>query len=124
MSTTQMDKTTQQIAEDAVAMAKSGNINDIGPKYWADNIVSIEAMDGPMARLEGRKAVEDKGQWWYNAHEIHSIETTGPWVNGDQFTVRWKMDVTQKENGNRMTMEEIALYTLKDGKIVEERFFF
>jgi ketosteroid isomerase-like protein len=34
------------------------------------------------------------------------------------------MDVTVKETGARMVMDEIALYTIKDGKIAEERFFY
>ncbi len=116
--------TTRKIAADVVAMAKAGNLDGIGSKYWSDDIVSIEAMDGPMARIEGRAAVAGKGEWWYGAHDVHSVETFGPWVNGDQFSVRWVMDVTQKETGNRMTMDEIALFTVKDGKIVEERFFY
>ncbi len=124
MSTKQMEKTTRQVADDVVAMAKAGNVNDIGSRYWSDDIVSVEAMEGPMAHIKGRKAVEEKGEWWNGAHDVHSVETTGPWVNGDQFTVRWKMDVTQKESGNRMTMDEVALYTINNGRIVEERFFY
>ena len=116
--------TTREIADDVVAMAKAGNMDGIGAKYWADDVVSIEAMDGPMSRLQGRAAVAAKGEWWNGAHEIHSVETTGPWVNGDCFTVQWKMDVTQRESGQRMQMAEIALYTVKDDKIAEERFFF
>ena len=115
---------TREIAADCVAMAKAGNSDGIGEKYWADNVVSIEAMDGPMARLEGRAAVKAKGEWWYGAHEIHGIETFGPYCNGDQFEIRWVMDVTQKESGQRIQMDEVALYTLKDGMIVEERFFY
>jgi ketosteroid isomerase-like protein len=34
------------------------------------------------------------------------------------------MDFTNKETGQRMQMDEHALYTVKDGKIVEERFFY
>lgn len=34
------------------------------------------------------------------------------------------MDVAQKDTGNRMTMDEIALFTVKDGKIAEECFFY
>jgi hypothetical protein len=45
-------------------------------------------------------------------------------VNGDDFTVRFKMDITVKETGQRITMDEVALYRLKDGKIAEERFFY
>ena len=43
-------------------------------------------------------------------------------MNGDQFAVRFALDVTPS-GGARMTMEEVALYTVRDGKIVEERFF-
>ncbi|KAB7646221.1 nuclear transport factor 2 family protein [Polymorphobacter fuscus] len=116
--------TTKAIADDVVAMSKAGNIEGIGPKYWADDIVSIEAMDGPMGRIEGRAGVDAKGEWWSGAHEIHGAETHGPWVNGDQFSVRWVMDVTQKDSGTRLTIDEIALYTVRDGKIVEEKFFY
>lgn len=115
---------TKEIAEDCIAMVRAGNVDGIGHKYWADNVVSIESGDGPMMRLEGRAAVEAKGEWWYNAHEVHSVEAHGPYVNGDQFALRFAMDITQKESGQRIQMDEVALYTLKDGKIVEERFFY
>ena len=115
---------THEIAADCVALAKAGDLDGIGARYWADDVVSIEAIDGPMGRIEGKAAVDAKGAWWYGAHEVHSVETYGPWVNGDQFSVRWVMDVTVKDSGNRITMDEIALYTLKDGKIVEEKFFY
>ena len=37
--------------------------------------------------------------------------------------VGFKMDVTPK-GGARHTMDEVGLYTVKDGRIVEERFFY
>ncbi len=114
----------KEIAADCVAMAKAGQLDAIGEKYWAEDVVSIEAMAGPMQRVEGIAAVRGKGEWWNGAHEVHSVETYGPYVNGDQFGVRWVMDVTQKESGQRFPMDELALFTLKDGKIVEERFFY
>jgi predicted ester cyclase len=48
-------------------------------------------------------------------------------VHGDQFAVRFTMDVTPKTGdtaGQRMQMTEIGLYTVQGGKITEERFFF
>ena len=45
-------------------------------------------------------------------------------MHGDQFAVRFTMDVTEKASGQRTRMDEIGLYTLKNGKIVEERFFY
>jgi ketosteroid isomerase-like protein len=115
--------TVQDIANDLVALCKTGDFATPGEKYWAEDVVSIEPMgDNPVSH--GKEAAEAKGEWWSNTHEVHGVEVTGPHVNGDQFTVGFKMDVTVKESGQRMTMDEIALYTIKDGKIAEERFFY
>jgi ketosteroid isomerase-like protein len=80
-------------------------------------------MEGEMALIKGRAGVEKKGEWWYANHEVHSVKTEGPYMHGDQFVVRFAMEMTPK-GGKRMSMDEVGLYTVKDGKIVEERFFF
>jgi predicted ester cyclase len=84
-------------------------------------------MEGPMARAEGLAALRGKGQWWYANHEIHGTSAEGPYVHGDQFAVRFSMDITPKTGemaGKRMQMTEVALYTVKDGKVSEERYFY
>ncbi len=91
---------------------------------WSEDVVSIENMDGPMARLEGREAVHGKSVWWFGAHEVHAYEVQGPFVNGDQFALVFRIDVTQKESGQRIQMEEVGLYTVRNGKVTEERFFY
>ena len=114
----------RDIADAIAELARSGQFDAIGETYWADDVVSIESGEGPMAHLEGREAVAAKSAWWAGAHEVHGSETHGPWINGDQFALRFLMDVTVKESGERMTMDEIALYTIDDGEIVEERFYY
>ena len=90
--------------------------------YWSDGIVSLEPQEGPMARVEGREALLQKHAWWDANTEVHSTTMQGPYVFGDQFAVRFTIDVTM--DGNRSKTSEIGLYTVKDGKIVEERFFY
>ena len=114
---------TQEIANDLVALCKQGDFNTPGEKYWADDVLSVEPM-GENAESRGKAAARAKGEWWNNTHEVHGVEVKGPYVNGDQFVVGFKMDVTNKENGERMAMDETALYTVRDGKIAEERFFY
>ena len=46
-----------------------------------------------------------------------------PIVADDFFSCYMKMDATFKEGG-RQSMEEICLYQVKDGKIVQEEFFY
>lgn len=105
-------------------LLKTGQHQEAAERFNAPGIVSIEAMEGPMARVEGAAAVKAKSEWWYGAHEVHSATSEGPYVNGDQFAMRFSLDVTQKESGQRMQMQEIGLYTMRDGKVVEERFFY
>lgn len=115
---------TQEVANDLVAMWKTGQFAESGEKYWADDVVSVEAMAGDNQTVTGKDAARGKGEWWANNHEVHSSDVQGPWLNGDQFVVRFSMDVTFKQTGHRFTMEEAGLYTIRDGKIAEERFFY
>jgi hypothetical protein len=123
MSEVQERSAVQQIADDLVAMCKQGQFDESGEKYWADDVVSLEPMPGDMARIQGKPGVRGKGEWWYANNEIHGVQVEGPYVHGDQFVVRFKMDVTPK-GGQRHTMDEVGLYTIRNGKIVEERFFY
>jgi len=118
-----MTHTTQQVAEDFAALCKAGKFDEAGRTYWSDQVVSIEPREGPMSTCRGRAEVEAKTAWWSANHEIHRAEAEGPFVHGDQFILRFSMDVTPK-GGERMQMTETGLYTVKDGKVVEERFFY
>ena len=115
---------TEQVATDIVKLCQAGKFAEAGEKYWADEVVSLEPQGGPMQETRGKDAVRGKSEWWENNHEIHSAQAEGPYINGDQFTVRFTMDMTDKQTGKRQTVQEIGLYTIKNDKIVEERFFY
>src|SRR6516225_8652227 len=87
---------TQELAKTFTDMCAKGEFDAAGKKFWSDDIVSREPMTGEMAVLKGRKAIEGKGQWWYANHEVHNVKVEGPYVHGDQFVVRFKMEVTPK----------------------------
>lgn len=114
------------IAETAKTFADALKRQDFAAAeaMWAEDVVSIEAMDGPMREVRGKAAVHAKSEWWFGAHEVHSFGCEGPFVNGDRFALIFHMDVTNRESGNRIASDEVALYTVKDGKISEERFFY
>jgi ketosteroid isomerase-like protein len=114
---------TADVAKEFTTVLKAGKFED-AEKFWSDDVVSIEAMDGPMKEAKGRAAVHAKGEWWTANHDVHGFEVAGPFVNGDQFALRFAIDVTPKESGQRTKMDEVGLYTVRGGKIVEERFFY
>ena len=116
--------TTAELARDFTELLKRGDDEGAAGKYNADHIVSYEAMDGPMSVCRGKEALKQKGDWWRENHDVHGGSVEGPFVNGDQFAVRLKYDLTPKATGKRVEMEEVGLYTVKGGKIIEERFFY
>ena len=118
--------TTLEIGKKLVALCNEGKNMEVLETLYSSDIESVEAMEMPgMARtMNGIEAIRGKNQWWYENHTIHGGLTSGPYPHGDRFVVHMKYDVTPKQTGQRMTIEEVGLYTVKDGKIVKEEFFY
>ncbi len=115
------------VGEALVDLCKQGKNLEAVDTLYGENVVSIEPCDmGEMpARQEGLAAVRGKNQWWLENHEVHSGEVKGPFPHGeDRFACWFGFDVTNKPSGQRIQMEEVAVFTVQDGKIVQEEFFY
>jgi ketosteroid isomerase-like protein len=120
---------TLAVGKKLVELCKEGKNMDAINALYSPNVVSVEAGAPPNTSpvSEGVAAVKGKGEWWMQNHEVHKAEIDGPFPNGDRFIVRFKYDVTAKAGpmaGKRFTMDEAGLYTVKDGKIAHEEFFY
>ena len=117
---------TTDIANKLVELCREGKNMDALATLYSNDAVSVEAMAMPGMNQEakGLPAIKAKGEWWMANHEVHSASITGPWPHGDRFIVGFQYDVTNKPSGSRMQMDEAALFTVKDGKIVREEFFY
>jgi len=117
----------QDVGTKLVAFCKAGqNIESIKTLY-ADSVESIEAFAPPGGSrvTRGKDAVLTNNVKWLDAHEVHSAVTEGPYPHGDdKFAVRFNYDVSNKASGQRMKLDEVAVYTLKDDKVVKEEFFY
>jgi ketosteroid isomerase-like protein len=119
--------TTAEVAEKLTSLCREGKNMEALETLYADDVISVEPVGSEQmpAEQQGLDAVRTKGQWWYDNHEIHSGEVQGPYVgSGDTFAVHFKFDVTFKPTGQRIAMEEMALYTVANGKIAREQFFY
>jgi ketosteroid isomerase-like protein len=117
---------TMDIANKLVNLCKQGKNDEALNTLYTDDAVSVEAgmppgMD-PVAK--GKAAIKAKGDWWLANHEVHSATVTGPWPHGDMFIAGFQYDVTNKPSKQRFKMDEMALYTTKNGKIIREEFFY
>ncbi|MFN3166528.1 MAG: SnoaL-like domain-containing protein [Phycisphaeraceae bacterium] len=124
-------KETIAIGKKLVQMCNADQAEAFIEQHYSDDIVSVEVMGMPevgMPReMKGMEAIRAKTKWWYDNHEIHSSSAEGPLPNGNQFIVIFEMDITPKMGpmaGQRMQMKETGLYTVEDGKIAREQFFY
>jgi ketosteroid isomerase-like protein len=126
MTTATAPSTTAAVAEELVSFCRAGHFMDAINTLYSPDIVSIESMGSEtMPReMKGIDAIRGKNQWWADNNEVHSSVVDGPFVGEDKFAVYYNLDVTSKPSGKRNAMEEMALYEVKDGKIVREQFFY
>ena len=118
---------TMEIAQKLVGLCRQGKNMEALDTLFAADVVSVEVceMPGtPSRETKGLAAVKGKGEWWVANHEIHAANVSGPWPHDDRFIVGFQYDVTHKPSGQRIKMDEAALYTVRDGKIVREAFFY
>lgn len=116
--------TTKDVANKLVQYCREGKNVDAINELYADNIVSKEMEGAPRNVTTGKADVLAKTVEWHNSvEEIHSGEISDPLVAGNHFTVTMNMDVTYKKSG-RMPMSEIAVFEVKDGKIIAEQFYY
>lgn len=118
--------TAHEIGKKYVALCKEGKNDECLDTLFAKDAVSVEAGAPPgMERTaKGLDAIRAKGKWWTDNHTVHGAEVSGPFPHDDRFAVRFLYDFTHKPSGRRMTMEEVGLFTVKDGKITREEFFY
>ena len=111
----------QSIADQLVRLCREGKNQEAKDLFYADDIVSIE---GNGESSKGIKALAVKSQAFYNSIvSFNGITISNPIVAKDHFAVQISMDLTA-QNGYNLVMNEIAVYTVKDSKIVTEQFFY
>lgn len=102
------------------------NLESLNTLYSPD-IVSVEAFAPPGSdrTTKGLEGVRGKHEWWVNNHETHKAEVFGPYPHGeDKFAVRFVYDITHKPSNRRFTMDEVGVYTVQNGKVIKEEYFY
>ena len=117
--------TAKEVGQKLIDLCVSGHFFQAIDTLYDDDIVSVEAAPSELFAMEihGIAGVRDKNQRWSELNDVHEVRADGPWPHQDRFAVRWYFDVTPK-GGARATFDEIAVYTVRDGKIVREEFFY
>jgi len=121
------DAKLKEIGQAVVEANNNGSVDELLNNFYADDAVSVEAaaVDDSGREASGLAAIRAKHDWWNSNFEVHQSHAEGPFFHGeDRFSVIFSAETTHKESGQREQMREIAEYTVRDGKIVREEFFY
>lgn len=117
-----------EIAHKLVTYCRDHKEGECLNTLYSDDAVSVEAIampgtDSPVTT--GLDGIRGKHEWWNSMMEVHSSSIDGPFLHGsDRFGIIFELDATNKETKERMAMKELGLYTIKDGKVIREEFFY
>jgi SnoaL-like protein len=125
MSTEVETMNAQEVAARLVQLCLEGKNVDAINELYDDNIISREPEGSPMAgKTVGKEAVlESTNRWFDSVEQLHSVNISDPLMADNFFACTMKIDATYKEHG-RNIMNELCVFEVKDGKIVNDQFFY
>lgn len=124
MKTMEKTMTTQEVADRFFALSEEGKFDVILDELYDENVRSVEPAGSAWQTVQGLDKVKEKAvQWQGKIEEMHGGYTNKPQAASNYFVCTMGMDVTMKGQP-RTKMDEVALYEVRDGKIVLEQFFF
>ncbi|HEX5150090.1 MAG TPA: nuclear transport factor 2 family protein [Parafilimonas sp.] len=113
-----------EIARYFVNWRNANNADRLRAELYSPDIESIEEGDtSEIGRVKGMEGLKKKGQGMSQQFEVHSIKASAPLVADNWFSVKFEIDTTDKNSGQRSILSEIGVYRVHDGKIVREHYF-
>jgi hypothetical protein len=116
---------TQEIAKRFYSLAQEGKWDQLQTDLFSKDAKSIEPAHAQgLQSVTGLDKIKEKGKIWESMiQEVHGGYCNEPQVAGNFFTCAMGVEMTMKGQ-SRSKLDEIALYEVKDGKIVSEQFFY
>ena len=117
--------TTQEIADKLVAYCRENKFDIAQQELYAVDATSTEPAGAQgFQSVKGIDKIVEKGHQFQSMIEaVHNASVSDPHVAGNFFSIALLFDVTLKGMG-RVNMDEIAVYEVKNGKVISEEFFY
>jgi len=115
---------TSQIASRLVELCRRHEDAVAQRELFSDDAVSIEPEGTPGGVARGRAALAEKAKMFADRFEVHGETVSDPVVSTDFFACTMTADVTDRQSKQRLTLSEVCVYEVKNGKIVREQFFY
>ena len=115
-----------EIADEFAALMAAGDPQAAALKYWAQDISIFEpamTRETQSRTVTGFTAAQMRLENWLRGKAMEDVLVDGPFITGEDFALFIDMDLIDRATGDRASFSEIAIYTVRDGKITEERHF-
>jgi len=114
--------TIQPIAERLVALLREREFIEAYRELFGEEAESIDPLYTIMPAARGLITLVEREKQFQAKAIIHHIEVSEPLISGSYFSIRICIDYTIEDKG-RKTLEELAVYHVRTGKIVRQQFF-
>lgn len=117
----------QTVADRFMELCNQGKHFEVMRTMYTPEMVSVE---GDGKETVGKEAVIHKSEVFQGNNNILSQDLRGPFFCGDadantgRFTVYASIDFVPKKGGDRVTHEEVGIYTVQNDLITREEFFY
>ena len=105
---------------DLIALVESGRMLEAFERYYADDVAMQENVAAPTVGFDANYARESA---FYGSLREAKFTPVSIVVEGDRAAINWIFDYTTGD-GQRYRMDEIAVQTWRNGKIVHERYIY
>ena len=112
---------TREIADRLAELCAAGRYREAITELYAPDVTQSE---NGQAIPGGRDALVAACKGWEESRVVHGTEILGMHVTPDSFVVEMLHDVTPHATKSRNQWSEAAIYRVRDGKIVDVRFYY
>jgi hypothetical protein len=124
MGTKEARKKIGEIAANFVNWRNTDNADLLRRELYSPDIESIEEGNASeIGHVKGMEGLKKKGAGLSRNFEVHSIKASAPTVADNWFSVKFEVDATDKNSGERSGLCEIGMYKVENDKIVKEHYF-
>ena len=105
---------------DLISLVEKGQMLEAMNRYYAENVAMQENVSPPSVGFAENYAREEA---FYGSLQALNFNLVSVVVEGDRAVINWVFDYTTAD-GTSYRMDEIAIQTWRDGKIVHERYVY
>ena len=111
--------TRDQVAK-LVRYVEANRILDAIDELYADEVSMQDNLNPPVV---GRAANRERERSFFDGITVHQNRALSVAVDGDQAVIHWLFEFTGGD-GKRYRLDQLSHQSWKDGRIVEERFYY